>query len=95
MRRPIGNEPKLQVIDNPVPKSLDGRDNTGRKHAPSQDFKIASQGPEGTAAEITEEPTLELEEDPQHLGNGEDHLAMRNIQKELLPLFRSWRSSPP
>ena len=33
----------------------------------------------------TEKPALVLEEDPQPLGDGEDDLAMGNIQKERLP----------
>jgi hypothetical protein len=37
------------------------------------------------AAKIPQEPTLELEKDPQHLRNNEDDLAMGDIQEKLLP----------
>ena len=37
------------------------------------------------AAKIPQEPALVLEEDPQHLGDGKDDLAMGDIQKECLP----------
>jgi hypothetical protein len=30
---------KIGVKINPIPERLDGRDNTGRKRAPSQDFQ--------------------------------------------------------
>jgi hypothetical protein len=36
--------------------------------------------PFSTAAKISEELPLELEEDAQHLGDDEDHLAMRDIR---------------
>jgi hypothetical protein len=40
---------------------------------------------DSTAAKIAQEPALELEEKPQHLGNREDHLAVRDIEKECCP----------
>ena len=49
---------------NPVPECLDGRHDAGRKRAPGQAFEVSGQGPEGAAAEIPEELTLVLEEDP-------------------------------
>jgi len=76
---------EMGVEINPVPKGLDSRDDAGRKRALSQEFEVSGQGPEGTAAEVPQQPALELEEDSQHLGDGEDDLAMRNIQKERLP----------
>jgi len=39
----------------------------------------------GTTTEIPQGPALVLEEDPQQLRDGEDHLAMRNVQEELFP----------
>jgi hypothetical protein len=47
--------------------------------------KYQVRGPEGAAAKIPEKPALELEEDPQHLRDGEDDLAMRHIQEKRLP----------
>jgi len=38
-----------------------------------------------TAAKIAQEPAFELKEDPEHLGDREDYLAVRNIQEERLP----------
>lgn len=35
--------------------------------------------------ERIEELSLEAQEQPQHLGDGEDHLAVRDIQHNLLP----------
>ena len=69
----------------PVPEGLDGRDDTGRKRAPGQAFEVTGQGPEGAAAEVPQKPARELKEDPQHLGDGEDDLAMRHVQKKRLP----------
>jgi hypothetical protein len=63
---------EVRVKIDPVPKGLDGRDDAGRKRAPGQDLEVTDQGPEGAAAKIPQEPALELEEDPQHLGDGED-----------------------
>ena len=48
-------------------------------------LEVSGQGPEGAAAEIAEEPALELEEDPQPLGDGEDDLAMRHVQEKRPP----------
>ena len=69
----------------PVPKGLDGGDDPGRKRAPGHNLEVTAQGPEGAAAEIAEETAIELEEDPQPLGDGEDDLAMRHIQEKRLP----------
>ena len=41
--------------------------------------------PDGAATKIAQEPALELEENPQHLGDREDHLTMRDVEKERLP----------
>jgi hypothetical protein len=46
--------------------------------APSHNLEITGQGPEGAAAKIPQELALELEENPQHLGDREDHLARCN-----------------
>ena len=44
---------------NPVPKSLDGGDDPGRKRAPGHNLEVTAQGPEGAAAEIAEEISTE------------------------------------
>ena len=69
----------------PVPKCLDDGDDARRKRAPGHNFEITGQGPEGQAAKIPQEPALVLEEDPKHPGDGEDHLAVGDIQEKLLP----------
>jgi len=60
------------VSIDPVPKGLDGGDDPGRKRAPGHNLEVTAQGSEGAAAEIAEETSIELEEDPQPLGDGED-----------------------
>jgi hypothetical protein len=37
---------------------------------------------------VTEPPAVVLEENPQHLWDGEDNLAVRDIEEKLLPHFR-------
>jgi len=44
----------------PVPKGLDGCDDPGRKRAPGHNLEVTAQGPEGAAAEITEETAIEM-----------------------------------
>jgi hypothetical protein len=68
----------------PVAKCLDGRDDSGRKLAPGQGFEVTDQGPEGQAAKIPQEPAFVLEEDTKHLGDGEDDLAVGDMQEEFL-----------
>jgi len=63
---------EVHVSIDPVPKGLDGGDDPGRKRAPGHNLEVTAQGPEGAAAEIAEETSIELEEDPQPLGDGED-----------------------
>ena len=69
----------------PVPKGPEDGDDPGRKRAPGHNLELTAQGPEGRAAEIAEETAIELEEDPQPLGDGEDDLAMRHVQEKHLP----------
>ncbi len=65
-----------------VSERLDDGDNPGFEGRPRHSLKIEEKRPDGTAAKIAQEPALELEEEPQHLGNREDHLAVRDIEKE-------------
>ncbi len=69
----------------PVPEGLDGGNDSRRQRAPGHNLEVSGQGPEGAAAQIAEEPTIELEEDPQPLWDGEDDLAMRHVQEKCLP----------
>jgi hypothetical protein len=76
---------EMEVQIDPVPEGLDGGNDSRRQRAPGHNLEVSGQGPEGAAAEIAEEPTIELEEDPQPLGDGEDDLAMRHVQEKRLP----------
>ena len=69
----------------PVPKGLDGGDDPGPKRVPGHHLEVTVQRAEGATAEITQEAAIELEEDPQPLGDGEDDLAMRHVQEKRLP----------
>ena len=68
-----------------VSESLDDGDNPRLKLRSRHRLKIEKKRPDATAAKLPQELALELEENPQHLGDGEDDLAVRNIQKERLP----------
>jgi hypothetical protein len=78
-------EMEVGVKIDPVAEGLDSGNDPRRKRAPGHNLEITGQGPEGAAAKIPQEPALVLEEDPQHLGDGKDDLAMGDIQKECLP----------
>jgi len=65
-------------------EGLDGRDHTRDEIFPGPGLEVGRQSVDGAAAELPKEPALELEEDPQHLGNSEDHLAVRHVEKERL-----------
>jgi len=54
----------------PVPKCLNGRDDSGRKLAPGYNLEVTGQGPEGQTAEPPEEPAVIFEEDAEHLNYG-------------------------
>lgn len=47
--------------------------------------EVTEEGLDGRLAELAQKPALILEEDAQHPGDGEDDLAVRHIQEELLP----------
>jgi len=57
---------------------------TSSKQAPGHNLEITGQRPEGSAAKIPQEPAFVLEEVPQPLGGGEDHLAMRHVQETII-----------
>ncbi|MCJ7588419.1 MAG: hypothetical protein MUQ00_11055 [Candidatus Aminicenantes bacterium] len=78
-----------------VSESLNGRDDARRKRAPGHNLEISGQGPEGQAANISKQFPLELEENPQHLGNREDDLAVGHVQEKrlshpLAPLLKAF-----
>jgi hypothetical protein len=78
-------EMEVGVKIDPVAECLNGGDDSGHKLAPRDSLKITGQGAESAGAKLPQEPAFELEENPQHLGNRKDHLAVRNVKKERLP----------
>jgi len=78
-------EMEVRVKIDAVSESLNGRNDARDKIFTRQDLEVNRQGVDGTPAKIPQQPALVLEEDPQPLGDGEDDLAMGNIQKERLP----------
>jgi len=50
---------EVHVKIDPVPKGLDGGDDSGRKRAPGHNLEVTAQGPEGAAAEIAEETAID------------------------------------
>ena len=81
MFRPL----EVRVKIEPVPKCLNGRDDSGPKLAPGYNLEVTGQGPEGRAAKITQEAPLVFEEGSEHLGDHKDHLTVGDIQEERLP----------
>ena len=71
----------MRVEVDAVSESLDGDDDAGGKLFDDQGFKIEPKGPDSRPAELSQETAPELEEDPQRLGDRQDHLAVRNIQE--------------
>jgi len=78
-------EMEVGVKIDPVAKCLNGGDDPGHEFAPRDSLKITIQGAESQAAELPQQPAVVAEEDAEHLGDGEDDLAVRDIQKECLP----------
>jgi len=64
---------------------LNGRDDSGHKLSLGHNFEITDQGAESAMAELGQKSAAVLEEDPQHPGDGEDDLAVRDIKKKCLP----------
>ncbi len=64
---------------------LDDGDNPRLKRRPGRCLKIEENRSDGATTKIAQEPALELEKTPQHLGNRKDHLTMRDVEKERLP----------
>ncbi len=69
----------------PGSKFLDGGDHSGHQLSLGHNFKITDERAESRAAEIPQQPAVVLEEYPEHPGDGEDDLAVGDIQEKLLP----------
>jgi len=77
-------EMDVGVEIDPVAECLNGGNNSGHQLAPGCYLEITGQGPEGAAAELPLQPAIVLKEDAQHLRDGEDDLAVGDIQEKLL-----------
>jgi len=82
-------EMEVRVEVEPVSEGLDRGNHTGDEFFACQGLKVDREGPGSGAAELPQEPTLELKEDPQYLGDRQHHLAMRHVQKKRFPHPRS------
>src|SRR4030042_4188511 len=65
----------------PGSEGLNGRDNPGPKLAPGDYLEVTAHRPEGAAAELTLKPAVVFKEDAQHLRNGEEALAVGDLQE--------------
>ena len=74
----------MRMKIDPVAEGLDARNHTRHKLRASRCLEVFEERSYGRMRERSQEPALVLEENPQHLGNCEDHLSVRNIQKECL-----------
>ena len=77
-------EMKVRVEIDAVAECLDDGNNSGLKVPPCDSREIADEGAEGRAAEFPQQPAVVLEEYPQQPGDGEDDLAMGDIEEKLL-----------
>jgi len=78
-------EMEVRVKVDPIPKGLDRGDDARHGILLCHSPEVDGQGVDGTATEVAEEIALILEEDAEHLGDGEDHLTVRDIQEKCLP----------
>ena len=62
-----------------------GGHHPGVKISPGCGLEVFEQGLDRRPAEIPQELAVVLEKDAQHLRDGEDHLAVRDIEQKLLP----------
>ena len=60
-------EMEVRMDIDPVPKCLNGRDDSGHQLATGQNLEIPGQGPEGTAIKIFRKPAIVLKKDAWHL----------------------------
>jgi len=82
----------MQMEIDAVSKGLDDGNDTRLECFPRRSLKIEQKRPDRAAAKLSQELALELEEHPQHLGNNEDHLAVRNVQVERLNMLGGFSS---
>ena len=78
-------ELEVRVTIDPVYERLNGGNNPGHQLPAGYHLKITRQRAESRAAELPQQPAVVLEEYPQHPGDGEEDLAVRDIEEECLP----------
>ena len=66
-------------------EGLDGRDDSGNQLSLGRNFEITAEGAESRATEFLQQAAVVLEEDTEHLRDGEDNLSMGDIKEESLP----------
>ena len=76
---------EVDVKIDPVAEGLEDGDDSGLERVPGRHLEVSAQGLEGASAEIAQQAAVELEEDPQPLGDGEDDLAVRHVPEQRLP----------
>jgi hypothetical protein len=76
---------EVRVKIDPIPEGLDDSHNAELECFTRCSLKIYKKRPDRAAAKIAREPTLELKEYPEHLGDCEDHLAVGYVQEQRLP----------
>jgi hypothetical protein len=64
---------------------LDDGQHSGAKLSAGCDLEVADEGPDGRPAELPQKPALVLEEDSEHLRDGEDDLTVGDIKKKPFP----------
>jgi len=74
---------EVGVKIDPGSEGLNGGNNSGHQLAPGCHLEITGHRPEGAAAELPQQPAIVLKEDAQHLRDGEDDLAVGDIQEKL------------
>ena len=67
-----------------VPECLDDNHNPRFEDRPGHGLKAKKEQSDSTAVKLSQERALEFEKHPKHLGDREDHLAVRNIKEERL-----------
>ena len=68
-----------------APKVWNGGNHSGHELAPGSNLEITGQGAKAAATELSQQPAVVFEEDAQHPGDGENDLAVGDIEEKRLP----------
>jgi hypothetical protein len=69
----------------PGPECLDGGDHSGHNVSACHKFEITDEGAESAEAKLPQQLPVVLEEYPEHPGDGEDDLAVGDIEEQSFP----------